>query len=415
MNDEQKNIYKVLVLPIIIVVAVAGSFFGGYSFGTNKTYKEFSVPGLKNKEALNVSPDAIDFAPFWKAWNILDEKYVPTGSSTDNITDQDKVWGAIAGLASSLGDPHTMFFPPEESKSFSEEISGNFSGIGAELSSKDGNIVVVSPLKGSPAEKAGLKPEDIIVAIDGKNSIGMSVDEAISKIRGEIGTIVTLSVSREKEKDILDIKIKRDNIEVPIIDTKHLPKDGAFLISLYSFTGNSESNFKDALKEFAATKERNLIIDLRNNPGGYLESAVDIASWFLPEGAIVVTEDFGQGNKIEYRSKGYNLFKKDTYKVTVLLNEGSASASEILAGALREHGVAKIVGTRSFGKGSVQELVDITSDTSLKVTVARWLTPKGNSISGSGLTPDYVVEFTEEDVKNKKDVQLEKAVEIMKK
>lgn len=413
MNDNDLTT-KYSIISFLVIIVIGISFFGGYSLGTHNTYKEFSVPTLKNTEAKNISPNAIDFAPFWKAWNVLDEKFIATSSSTQNISDQDRVWGAIKGMTASLGDPHTVFFPPEDAKAFSEEISGSFSGIGAELSAKDGSIVVVSPLKNSPAEKAGLLPEDIIVSIDGKSAQGLSVESAITKIRGERGTTVVLSVAR-KESEIIDIKIIRDNIEVPVIKTEHKTKDGVFVISLYSFSENSATKFKEALMEFAKSKERNLIIDLRGNPGGYLEAAVDMASWFLPEGEVVLREDFGNGKEEIYRSRGYNLFKKDIYKTVILINEGSASASEILAGALSEHGVAKLVGSKSFGKGSVQELVDITRDTSLKVTIARWLTPNGLSISDGGLTPDYIVDFSDEDIKNKKDVQMEKAVEILKK
>jgi len=414
--DKDKVTTKYTAISFVIILVLGASFFGGYLLGEKNTYRKYSVPGLKNIEAKNVLPNAIDFAPFWRVWNILDSKFISTSTSTSNTDDQDRVWGAIKGMTDALGDPHTTFFPPEEAKTFSEEISGSFSGIGAELSNKDGKIVVVSPLKNSPAERAGLLSEDIIVAIDGKNAVGISVESAISKIRGEKGTSVILSVSRNNTKDLLEISIMRDDIEVPVTETKHLKSDGIFMISLYSFSKNSEIKFKEALMEFAASKERKLIIDLRGNPGGYLDAATDMASWFLPEGAIVVREDFGNGKKEEvYRSKGYNLFKKDVYDVVVLINEGSASASEILAGALQEHGVAKLVGTKSFGKGSVQELIDITPETSLKVTIARWLTPGGVSISSGGLTPDYVVEFSEDDIKNKKDVQLLKAIEILKK
>ena len=414
MFDQSTN--KNVITSVVIIVIVLGSFGVGYNFGVKKTYAEFSVPSVKNKDAAYVGDITADFAPFWKAWNTLNQKYVPTSTSTNNVSDQDKVWGAIKGLAGAYGDPYTTFFPPVDSKNFNEQIEGNFIGIGAELSIKDDQLIVVSPLKGSPAESAGLLTNDYIIAIDGKTTAGLSIDDAIKQIRGEKGTVVTLTVIHEGAGQTAEISIKRDNIDIPIINTKDMVADHVFVISLYNFSANSAQQFRDALKEFSASGETKLILDLRGNPGGYLDAALDMASWFLPEGDIVVTEDFGGGQEKQYhRSRGYNVFRKETYKVAVLINGGSASASEILAGALSEHGVAKLVGTKSFGKGSVQELVDITPETSLRVTVARWLTPNGVSISHNGLVPDYTVELTADDLKNGDDKQLKKAIEILSK
>ncbi len=414
---DSKQTTKHLVYSIFLIVFIFGAFVGGYVFGSEKAYHQFSVPTLANKEAVNIGTTNADFAPFWKAWNVLNEKFVSSATTTDGgVTDQEKVWGAISGLAGSYGDPYTSFFPPAESKDFTEQISGNFGGIGAELDMKEGALVVVSPLKGSPAERSGLRAEDTILAVDGKSVSGSTIDESISIIRGEIGTKVTLTVVHRNENEAVDIEITRDNIQIPIIDTEHRADDGVFVISLYSFSANSAYQFRDALQMFADSGETKLVIDLRNNPGGYLESAMDMASWFLPEGDVVVTEDFGgsQESRI-YRSKGYNVFKKGIFKIAVLQNGGSASASEILAGALQEHGNAVIVGTQSFGKGSVQELVDITPETSLKVTVAKWLTPKGNFISGNGLTPDFEIEFdVDKYLEEGIDTQLEKAIEVLK-
>lgn len=413
---DDKRVTKHLVFSILLIGLVLGSFVGGYFYGASKTYYEFSVPTLKNKSSADIVAGAVDFAPFWKAWNLLSSKHVSISTSTDIVSDQEKVWGAIAGLTEALGDPYTTFFPPVEAKEFNEEVNGSFSGIGAELSIRDRGLVVVTPLKNSPAEKAGLRAEDLILAIDNESAAGITIDEAVKTIRGERGTKVVLTVSRKNTQDPFDITITRDDIKVPVIRTEHKKDDGVFVISLYSFTASSPAQFRDALQEFAQSGEEDLIIDLRNNPGGFLEAAISMASWFLPEGQVVVTEDFGPNAEDHvYRSKGYNVFTKDKYDIAVLINGGSASASEILAGALKEHGVAELVGTKSFGKGSVQELVDITSETSLKVTIAKWLTPDGNSISQNGLVPDYVVEFTEEDIEEGKDVQLDKAVEILQK
>ena len=240
----------------------------------------------------------------------------------------------------------------------------------------------------------------------------MAVDAAVKLIRGEKGTSVKLLIVRNGDVKPIEISVVRDTINIPTIDTK-LRSDGIFIISLYSFSENSPSLFTKALREFVISGSDKLILDLRGNPGGYLEASVDMASWFLPTGKVIVREDFGKKQKEEvYRSKGYDIFS-DKLKMVILINRGSASASEILTGALSEHGKATVVGERSFGKGSVQELVNITNDTSLKITIARWLTPNGKSISEEGITPTYVATSSEKDLKDGRDVQLEKAVEIL--
>lgn len=373
----------------------------------------------------------VDFAPFWKAWRVLDEKFVPTKVSTSTLTAsatttvQDRVWGAIGGLTNSLGDPYTVFFPPEESKSFETEISGNFEGVGMELGIKDEVLTVVAPLKGNPAEKAGILAGDKILAIDGQSTINMSIEKAVKLIRGKVGTKVKISIAREGKKEPLEFTLTREVINIPTVDTEIKGGklaggndgkmiDGVFIIRLYNFYSLSPNLFREALREFIESDTDKLILDLRGNPGGYLEAAVDMASWFLPLGKIVVSEDFGKNAPAQiYRSKGYNIFNGNL-KMAVLVDGGSASASEILAGALKEHGIAKLVGAKTFGKGSVQEVVKITPDTSLKITIARWLTPLGNSISENGLTPEFEVKLTQDDLTKGKDPQTEKAIEVLK-
>jgi len=352
-----------------------------------------------------------DFDSFWKAWNVLNEKYVSFKSTT---TDQERVWGAISGLAGSFGDPYTVFFPPVESKNFETSISGEFQGVGMEIGIRDRVITVIAPLKGTPAFSAGIKAGDKILKIDDIPAVDMSVEKAVSLIRGPKGTTVAISMYRDGEKEPIEFKIVRDVINIPTIDTEKRP-DGIFVIKLYSFSANSPELFRTALQEFIDSHDDKLILDLRNNPGGYLEAAVDIASWFLPSGKIVVKEESRKESENQtFRSKGYNIFS-DKLKFVILVNGGSASASEILAGALSEHGVAKLIGEKTFGKGSVQELVKITTDTSLKVTIARWLTPNGVSISEGGLNPDIEIIPTKIDIEEGKDKQMEKAVEILNK
>ncbi len=398
----------------IALAVVAAAFFIGFKSGSTTV------------KPLQSAPSSVDFSAFWKAWNVINEKYVGTSTS-----DQDKVYGAISGMTASLGDPYTVFFPPKEAKMFASEIAGNFEGVGMEIGIKGEKLVVVSPIKDSPAERAGVKAGDVILKIDSTDSVSLSTDEAVQLIRGAAGTKVKLTLAREGYKNPIELTVTRARIDLPTVRTATktetasaagssdsgtgLRKDGIFVISLFSFSENSANLFRSALKEFVASGSHKLIIDLRGNPGGYLEAAVDMASWFLPPGAVIVREEFGKGQQDNtYRSKGYNIFT-DRLKLAILVDGGSASAAEILSGALSENGKAILVGTKTFGKGSVQELVQLTPDTSLKVTIAKWLTPKGHSISKLGITPDYVVPMTEADIKAQKDPQMDKAVELLSK
>ncbi len=389
-----------------VVLLVAVFFFLGIFVGFNNRPEIEKVTGLSNKE-IQIVTEA-DFSPFWKVWNTINEKY----PKTDKITDQERVYGAISGLVGSLNDPYSVFFSPDEAKSFEDEIAGNFSGIGMEVGIKDKVLTVIAPLKDTPAYRANIKPGDKILKIDKTVTSGLSIEQAIKLIRGEKGTTVTLTIFREGNKDPLEIKIERDIINIPTLDTE-LRKDGIFVIKLYSFSANSANLFRNAMKEFAQSGTDKLLLDLRGNPGGYLDSAVDMASWFLPAGLTVVTEDYGNDKEPEvFRSRGYNIFN-DKLKFVILIDSGSASASEILAGAMQDHGRAKLVGEKSFGKGSVQEAIKVPPDTLLKITVAKWLTPNGNLIAEVGLTPDYEVEITKKDSEDKKDLQLGKAVELL--
>ncbi len=417
------NSSKRVSLGIIFVVVIAGAYLFGFSSGKSAVPPESLIATVINKDT--GKPETVDFTPFWKAWQTINDKFA--GTST---TDQDRVWGAIQGMTASLDDPYTIFFPPAANSDFKSQIAGNFEGVGMEVGNKDGKLVVVAPIKDSPAEKAGVKAGDFIFSIDGVESLTMPTDKAVTLIRGKAGTSVKLVLYREGSKAPINLTIVRGTIDLPTVKTTTknevaaagdtsggtgLRKDGIFVISLYSFSANSANLFRNALKDFIDSGSHKLVIDLRGNPGGYLEAAVDMASWFLPSGKVVVREEFGKDKQENtYRSKGYNIFS-DKLRMIILVDGGSASASEILSGALSENGVAKLVGTKTFGKGSVQELVPITDDTSLKVTIAKWLTPNGHSISKLGITPDYVVPFTEEDVKNKKDVQMDKAVELLSK
>jgi carboxyl-terminal processing protease len=401
--------YKDFYPFALIVFVIAFSF--GYFVGGNGYTSSKQTANIINKT--EGKPDEIDFAPFWKAWNVINEKYVPTnGTSTEPVDDQVKVYGAIEGMVKSLGDPYTTFFPPEEAKEFSQAISGQIEGVGMEVDVKNGVLTVISPVKGTPAYNAGVKPGDQILKIDDVVTSGLSTEEAVKHIRGQKGTSVKLTMLRAGDKEPRVLNIVRDVINIPTVDTE--TRGDVFIIRLYSFSATSPNLFREALREFVQSGKFKLVIDLRGNPGGYLEAAQDMASWFLPTGKVIVSEDFrNEKDKQVFRSKGYNIFNENL-KLAILIDGGSASASEILAGALHDHGVATLVGAKSFGKGSVQELVDITDKTSLKVTIAKWLTPNGISISHNGLTPDVVVKLDEKKyLEDKTDTQLNKALEIL--
>jgi len=403
------------VVWLIVLVALIASFNLGNYWGRSKTLSQASALNLTGS-----NPDetvSVDFAPFWKTWNLINEKYVADNgnnhSTTTKITtNQDKVWGAIIGLTDSLGDPYSTFLPPEKKKRFEEDIQGNFSGVGMEIGIKDDLLTVIAPLPDSPAKTAGVQAGDKILKIDETITAGLSADEAVNLIRGEAGTVVRLTLVRGKEKSF-EVSLTRRVINIPTLETKILADD-IFEIKLYNFSAVSPELFRQALRQFVESGSHKLILDLRGNPGGFLDAAVSMASWWLPAGKPVVIEKHGGGvNDRIYRSAGYNIFT-DNLKMVVLIDRGSASASEILAGALAEYDKAILVGEKTFGKGSVQELIPVTSDSSLKLTVAKWYTPKGKSISINGLMPDVLVPITADDLKVTRDPQLAKAIEILK-
>lgn len=403
------------VIWLVILFALIASFNLGSIWGKNSLLNQkILTTNLVGQEV--GATTQVDFSPFWKAWNIIDEKYIIDNgnnhsTSTKIVTDQDKVWGAIGGLTASLGDPYSVFLPPDKKKRFEEDIRGNFSGVGMEIGIKDEVLTVISPLPDSPAKKAGIQPGDKIVKIDDTITTGLSTDEGVNLIRGDQGTKVRLTLVRGKEKPF-ELIIIRETINIPTLETKKLA-NGIFEIKLYNFSASSPELFRNALRQFIESGSTKLILDLRGNPGGFLDAAVSMASWWLPAGKPVVVEKHGGGiGDRVYRSAGYNIFTDDL-KMVILIDQGSASASEILAGALSEYGKALLVGEKTFGKGSVQELIPVTSDSSLKLTVAKWYTPKGHSLSLNGLMPDVLVSITEKDIKEGKDPQRDKAVAIL--
>lgn len=407
-REQQKRILGyILALSLAVGTFISGLYLGQGSVGYGQAASIFTIFAAE-PEKTKSEPNLDEF---WKVWDLLDEKFAK-GSTTAELSEEEKIQGAIDGLVDAYGDPYTIYLPPSEAEEFSANMSGNFSGVGMEVGMRDNYITVIAPLPDTPAERAGILAGDLVVKIDGLTTEDMNVDEAVNLIRGEKGTVVELQIYREGESEFLDIPITRDTINIPTVKTEVV--EGVFLVSLYSFNGVAEAQMRDALKEYLESGLGKLVIDVRGNPGGYLQGAVSIAGYFLPSGKVVVKESFGESDKDEVfrtRGKQIQLFNKEN--LVVLVDGGSASASEILAGALKDHEVATIIGAQTFGKGSVQELVELESGSSLKVTVARWLTPNGTSISEGGLTPDIVISRTVENRAEGVDPQKEAAIKYL--
>ena len=390
MKKQIKKIGTVAAIAVAVAVVVGGSYYLGYVKGNQQT-KNITVQGVSNVN----EPGTGDFSVFWDAWNTIKSEYVYASSTNDN---QNLVYGAISGLVSSLDDPYSVFFQPKEASQFNQDISGQFSGIGTEIGMNDQKqVIIISPIKDTPAYKAGLQPEDVILKIDGEPTTGLSVDEAVKKIRGDSGTKVTLNIFRDGWTDPKDVEITREVINVPTIDFKMVNTSGQedssgpiAYIRMYNFYEQSPYLFYQAALAATTAHAKGIVLDLRNNPGGYLDAAVSVAGWFVDKGKTVVTEAFrNSGNDDVSTSKGPSIFNKTP--VVVIINKGSASASEILAGALKESNDAIIVGEKSFGKGTVQELVPLSGGSMIKLTIAHWLTPKGNQIDKNGITPDIEI------------------------
>ncbi len=397
------------MLVAVMLVVASITFVSGWHLGGQS--EERGLAGLRTLLASEATPapDA-NLTEFWRVWQLLDQKFAH--STGTPLTTEQKMQGAIDGLVRSYGDPYTSYFPPAEAEAFDEDISGNFSGVGMEVGMRNNVLTIISPLSGTPAEKAGLLAGDILVSINGTSTEGMGVDAAVRLIRGEEGTTVTLSIYRNGFTVPREFVVTRAKIEIPTVKTE--TRGDTFIVTLYSFNALAEMKMQEALREYVRSGATKLVLDLRGNPGGYLQGAVSIASYFMPAGKVVLRESFGDEREEEiYRSQGRTLKQFSPKEIVVLIDGGSASASEILAGALQEQGYATLVGVSSFGKGSVQELVDLPSGSSLKVTVARWLTPNGRSISNGGLTPDIKVERTQEDREANRDPQLDAAIQVL--
>lgn len=389
---------------IIALVLVGGAFRFGYLAGAKGLTFNSKNFTIVNKED---APKNVDYSLLWDALKIVQSKYI----DSSNIDQQKVLYGAVAGAVAAAGDDYTQFFDPKTLAEFKEELQGSFFGIGAEITNKNNSIVIVAPVEDSPAAKAGLLPQDYIVKIDGESTDNMSADVAVSKIHGSEGSKITLTIYREGNDSTFDVTITRAKIELKSVKLKYETVDGkkVAIIKLSRYGDDTKELFNKAVTDIVNTKPAAVIIDERNNPGGYLEASVDVASEWLEKGKLVVSEAHSAENVVRYDSLGYN--RLGSFKTIVLINGGSASASEILAGALRDNNKAVLLGEKSFGKGSVQELVPLGKDSAVKVTVAKWITPGGKNLNKDGLEPDIKVELTTDDVKNQRDPQLDRALQ----
>ena len=326
------------------VVLIGGSFYFGFQRGFEKGFenpKTVIIRGVSNLEE-GQSKD-VDFSIFWNAWQIIKNKYV----GTEKLKDQDLVYGAVSGLLGALGDDYSVFMPPTDAEKFNEDISGEFSGVGMEIGIRNEQLMVIAPLKETPAEKAGLRAMDKILKINETSTIGLSVDEAVKLIRGKKGTTVILTIIRNDWEKPKEISIIRDTIQIPTLDLE-IKNGNIAYFKLNNFYEKAPMLFYNAALKAALSGSRGIILDLRNNPGGYLEVAVNLAGWFLDRGELVVSEEFGSGKKQEFTANGSGFFKN--LPIVVLINEGSASASEILAGALRDNRGVKLIGKKVSAK-----------------------------------------------------------------
>jgi len=384
------------IFGLLIVV-----FFTGFLLG--RTAKTSPIPTIdKAVEQLSSSQNNADFSPLTNAWNLIQERYV--GRPVDSKV---LIRGAVDGLISSLNDPYSFYITAEDSAAFEDELNGKFEGIGAELGQRDNRIVVIAPLPGTPADRAGLRAGDALLAINGESTEGLTLQAAVSKIRGPEGSEVDLLVLTPGQPE-RSVKITREKISVSSVSVDFTERSGASVahVEISSFTQTTESEFQEAVQAITLRRPVAIILDLRSNPGGYLDAAVAIADTFLSDGTILI-EDFGSDQK--------NTISADAnaplagYNVLVLVDGGTASAAEILAGALRDRLGARLIGTKTYGKGSVQEIEYLPDGSTVKLTIASWRTPNGTSIDATGLEPSITIET---DTSATEDIQLERALEL---
>lgn len=410
-NKIKNNLTNIfLFLTLIIFFFGAGYRLGEYQ-QRQKINQRFNPPLTQTNFSSSTEDKSIDFSLFWDVWDKLEEKYI----EKKKIEAKKMLYGAIKGMVSSLDDPYTFFLTPEENKRSKDDLQGKFEGIGAQLGLKDKRIIIVAPLKNSPAAKAGLRSGDYINKVDGQSTANWTLNDAVSKIRGPKKTKVVLTIEREKKEK--DYSIIRDEIKVPSVELSFEKNNIAYL-KVNQFGDNTYDEWDQAVAEILTQNKRDsikgIILDLRDNPGGYLEGAVYLGSEFLPKGKLIVRqESTTYGNKNYFSQRDGQL---QQFPLVILVNKGSASASEILAGALHDHNKATLVGEKTFGKGSVQEALDLKEGSGLHLTVAKWILPNGDWINGKGIEPEIKIENTIKEgntLMREDDKQLEKAIKIL--
>lgn len=406
------NRSKIFVTIVIFLIVVAGTFSAGFIVGQiaplissdkpSTTTIQSTTPGSPTLTAEDL--DTL-FQPFWEAWKYVESDYV------DQPVDETTMMrGAISGMLESLGDAHTSYMDPETFQQQNAPLIGEYEGIGAWVDVTGEFLTIVSPMPGSPAEENGLKPEDQIHAVDGEDMTGIAGDLVLRKVLGAENTKVTLTIYRPAADETFDVTITRKKIEIPSVTSKMLDDNIAY-IQLANFGEKTHDDLKSQLKTLLDQGPKGLILDLRNNGGGYLNAAIDVASEFVNQSPIMF-EEFGDGQRVKYNAKSSGI--GTDIPLVVLINGGTASASEITAGAIQDYMRGFLVGTQSYGKGSVQNWITLQNDQgAIRVTIARWLTPKERQINSVGLTPDYIVEYTEEDMTAGIDPQLNKAIELL--
>lgn len=408
---------KVILLVLAVIVVALGSFAGGFVTGHLVPFA--GLPGLQEPAASappTTSPDQQSatpadlqtlFSPFWEAWTLVHENFVD-----QPVDDVALMRGAITGMMQALGDQHSSYMDPQNYADANASLDGSYEGIGAYVDTTTTFLTVISPIPGSPAERAGLRSGDQVVAIDGEDMTGITAEAARLKVLGPSGTTVHLSILREGEADLLELDITREKIVIASSSGKMLENDIAY-VQVTTFGSNTTPELLATLNELMAKNPKGIILDLRNNGGGFLSTSVEVASQFVGEG-VVLYEEYGDGTRTTYDVIPGGLATDVNIPMVVLINEGSASASEIVAGALQDLGRAKLVGVVSYGKGSVQNWIPLSGDNgAVRITIAKWLTPNENTIHEIGLTPDYEVEMTDEDRIANLDPQLDKAVEVL--
>ena len=399
----------------LVAVLIIISLFVGIVIGLNRQIDLASGGGSLSAVGRVINTDSlpdyltkdVNFKLFWRVWDMIKTKYI----DRDRITDAQLFYGALRGVLAALEDPYSVFLNPQNSKEFNDELDGKFEGIGAEIGIRQEILTVISPLPGSPAEKTGIKSLDKIIEIDGISTAGMDLDQAVNLIRGDQGTTVVLTIAREGLNELKEITVTRETIKINSVALEN--KQGFAYIKVSNFNSDTSGGFLETANEIIKSSYPGIILDLRNNPGGFLDTAVDLAGYWVEEGQVVVREEFNEPElNQQYLSSGNAQFKG--IKTVILVNAGSASASEIVAGALQDYGLATVVGETTFGKGSVQELEQLSDGSSVKLTIARWITPQGRTIDLNGITPDVLVELTDEDYDQNKDPQLNKAFELLR-